>query len=364
MTTIYKRTKRIMLIGLTGAGKSRLGNKLSETINFQESDGIESCTDKIQKTDNSEIQIIDTPGLGDTNGKEKDKKNISLIFNEIKNEESRPNVLAYVQKSSDKRFGCYSKEVIKKICGFFNSNSSLEHFIIIFTFANVISKKSKKQSFAEEFSKNILDIFKNYHGNNTSNDKSTIRNKLKYFFVELNDDDDINLDQDTLDNFRNIKKLIQEMPPLSNINEKIIIEKKITKTNCEERIKLEPHYIHDNLGGIKSFAAQVGSTTNALVTPFIAPFAAVDALAAIGVTALGPAALVGAATFGVVGLLTTALKNEVDEKVENGEFNTKLDDEHLLEYYITYDEETTYFSNGDQCIKRINENKHSRIISK
>ena len=101
-----------MLLGLTGAGKSRLGNKLSGDVNFIESDGSDSCTKKVQRAINQfGVEIIDSQGLADTN--KEDKDGLISIFSEIK--EKRPNVLAYVQNASDKRFGEASEKAISMI---------------------------------------------------------------------------------------------------------------------------------------------------------------------------------------------------------------------------------------------------------
>src|SRR4051794_13993570 len=65
-------TKTILLIGRSGRGKSTLANVLSETNNFKESSGSVSETKKIQfeefvdKVNNLNYSVIDTPGIGDT----------------------------------------------------------------------------------------------------------------------------------------------------------------------------------------------------------------------------------------------------------------------------------------------------------
>ena len=101
MNVSYKRDLKLMLLGLTGAGKSRLGNKLSGKKEFEESSASDSCTKKINKVKNQfNIEIIDSQGLADTDNE--DKKGLVSIFNEIK--EDKPNVLAYVQNASDHRF--------------------------------------------------------------------------------------------------------------------------------------------------------------------------------------------------------------------------------------------------------------------
>jgi len=65
-------TKKILLIGRSGRGKSTLANVLSETNKFKESSGSVSETRKIQfeefadKENDTIYLVIDTPGIGDT----------------------------------------------------------------------------------------------------------------------------------------------------------------------------------------------------------------------------------------------------------------------------------------------------------
>ena len=71
--TIEKRPLRLLLIGLTGVGKSRLGNKLSGKNLFIESDGPNSCTKGTQiSTNQFGVEIIDSQGLEDTENEDKE----------------------------------------------------------------------------------------------------------------------------------------------------------------------------------------------------------------------------------------------------------------------------------------------------
>jgi GTP-binding protein EngB required for normal cell division len=67
---ISDQVKTILLIGSTGKGKSTLANVLTDTNDFQESDGSTSQTREIQSEEfvkeGINYQIIDTVGLGDT----------------------------------------------------------------------------------------------------------------------------------------------------------------------------------------------------------------------------------------------------------------------------------------------------------
>ena len=246
METSFKRTPKLMLLGLTGAGKSRLGNKLSGKKEFKESDGSKSCTKNIKKALNQfQVEIIDSQGLSDTDNE--DKNALISIFNEIKN--NKPNVLAYVQNASDKRFGEPSKKAIIEICKMFDTKSVWNHFIIVFTFAGTISEKNRENR-ANNFLESILSVITEYYRNNKVNDNLPLPRRLNHYFVELGDDDDYKLKPDTINTLEDIMKLIHCLAPISNAKEKIIVEIK-TKRNCQESIKKYDRIIEDKNATIK-----------------------------------------------------------------------------------------------------------------
>ena len=355
METWYKKNLSIILIGLTGVGKSRLGNKLSGKKEFIESDGPDSCTKNIQKVLNQfKVEIIDSQGLSDTNNE--DKEAITSIFNEIK--ENKPNVLAYVQKSADHRFGESSKKAIQEICKMFDTKSVWNHFIIIFTYASCISKKNREK-YASSFSDSILKVLTEYYKKNNINDNLPIPKKLKYYFVELGDDDECKLDSDTINNLGDIMKLIALSPPISNTKEKIIVEIK-TKRNCQESISKYNRMIKDEYGGIKKFFALAGITGASSLVGFGTEALAIAGLTAFGVTGL-PAILIAEGA-GVLGGFPIYYK--LAEKCEGVDFSTKVDDKYQNEDYITFDEETYIYHDGSKEIKRINIKNFTRIISK
>ena len=356
MKSDYKRLLRLMLLGLTGAGKSRLGNKLSGNVNFIESDGSDSCTKKVQRAINQfGVEIIDSQGLADTN--KEDKDGLISIFSEIK--EKRPNVLAYVQNASDKRFGEASEKAILEICKMFDTKSVWNHFIIVFTFAGTVSQKNRENR-AKNFSESILKVLREYYAKNKLNDNLPIPNNLRYYFVELGDDDEYKLDANTVNSLTDIMKLIELMPPISNTREKIIVEIK-TKRNCQESIKKYDRMVKDEYGTAKEIAAFIGLGTGIGAIDSGAATVAVGALVSAGVMATAPIILIGAAAGGIVSYFCG---EKLVEKIGKLDFQEKVDDNYQNEDYITFDEETYVYHDGTTEVKRINVENFTRIISK
>lgn len=125
--------------------------------------------------------------------------------------------------------------MIEEICKIFNTKSIWNHFIIVFTFSNTVSK-DKKESCAQNFINSILKVVKEYYGKTKLNDNLPIPSKINYYFVELGDEDDYKLDQNTVNTLADIMKQTLYTAPISNMKEKIIVEIK-RKRNCQESIK-------------------------------------------------------------------------------------------------------------------------------
>ena len=301
------------------------------------------------------VEIIDSQGLADTN--KEDKDGLISIFSEIK--EKRPNVLAYVQNASDKRFGEASEKAILEICKMFDTKSVWNHFIIVFTFAGTVSQKNRENR-AKNFSESILKVLREYYGKNKLNDNLPIPRNLRYYFVELRDDDEFELDEETKNSLTDIMKLIRIMSPISNTTEKIIVEIK-TKRNCQESIKKYYRMVKDEYGTTKEFAAGLGISAGAGAIGDGAAALTMGALVSAGVTATAPILLIGAAAGGIAYFFSGV---KITEKFSNINFQEKVDDKYQNEDYITFDEETYVYHDGTIEVKRINVENFTRIISK
>lgn len=78
----------VLVVGFTGDGKSALCNALTAKRCFRTSGESESCTTVCQsvtvKIGAREVAVIDTPGLGDTRGKEEDARHVEAIAKALK----------------------------------------------------------------------------------------------------------------------------------------------------------------------------------------------------------------------------------------------------------------------------------------
>lgn len=355
METIEKRPLRFLLIGLTGVGKSRLGNKLSGKKLFQESEESNSCTKGTQiATNEIGVEIIDSQGLEDTDNE--DKEALSSIFNEIKNK--KPNVLIYVQNISNKRFGNSSKKVIEHLCKMFDTKSVWNHFIIVFTFSNTVSKK-KRESCAQNFINSILKVLNEYYNKANLNDGLPIPSQINHYFVELGDDDDYKLEESTINSLTDIMKQSMFTSPISNMKEKIIVEIK-RKRNCQESIKKYDRLIEDENGTLKKVGAKAGVWAGTTALSGIASYIGCAALAAAGVVS-APVFLIGSAA---VGVAFGIAQGKGIRKLNEVDFDHRVDDRYQNEDYITFDEETIVYHDGTSETRRINVDYYTRIISK
>ena len=318
MITSFKKNLSLLLLGLTCVGKSRLGNKLSGEKEFEEG----SSTKRIQKVLNKfNVEIIDTPGFDDFDNENK----FASLKQEIKN--NKPNIIAFVQKLSEMRFDSKSKNIIEEICKMFGTKSIWNNFIIVFTFSRSI-KKEKGEKMAKGFVEIILKVIGEYYQNLKVNDNLPIPTKLNYYFVELGDDDEDELDQETINTLTNIIKITSDTPPISISNEKFIVEIKI-KRNCEEIIRRYNRY---NNG--QNIIGRSNLNNNGI--------------GIIGIGALVAANIFNMSTTGITSLIT----------------GYEVDKHHLNEDYITFDEESYIYSDGTTEVKKTNVKKLTRIIPK
>ena len=190
--------------------------------------------------------------------------------------------------------------------------------------------------------------------------EGSLISKLDYYFVELNCDDESNLEQETINNLRDIKEKAKSFPPISDIgiNGKIIVEIKIER-GFETSLSKYTRQVKDEYGNLKYIGANiVGSLPGCLATSYASPFLAGAALSALGVSTL-PIIGIGTATFFATSFVTTQVKNMLDD---GEKFEYKEDENYLEESYKTFDKKIYVYSDGSTKEEEINVKYKTRIV--
>ncbi|EDR25985.1 hypothetical protein, conserved [Entamoeba dispar SAW760] len=163
-----KETK-LIVIGETGSGKSSLGNFILKKLNkFKVGDGANSLTQETNggygEGDRKNVFVIDTPGFNDSNGKEKEKKNIEQMVKYIQTESGIKSIVICLDINNPRLLNS-TKTMIRIIHEIFPVYEFWEHVCVVwskcycYTPQNVIDKmvegkrkgyKKQLLNFAEE----------------------------------------------------------------------------------------------------------------------------------------------------------------------------------------------------------------------
>ncbi|XP_070786163.1 protein mono-ADP-ribosyltransferase PARP14-like isoform X2 [Enoplosus armatus] len=155
-------TKRIVLLGKTGTGKSNLANTLCGeklfTTNHSPNSGTTKCQAETRSVNGRSITLIDTPGFFDAERSEEEMRpEIMRCITEC-----APGPHAFLIVLKVEKFTEQEQAVFTKICQYFTEDA-LKYAVIVFTHGDQLPKGMQIEEFVSQ-NKNLSDLVRKCGG--------------------------------------------------------------------------------------------------------------------------------------------------------------------------------------------------------
>ena len=216
----FSNRKTILLYGETGNGKSSFGNIILGSNLFPISDYEDSFTTKTSKKSSlifPTIDVIDTPGFSDSDGRD------DSLFNDLKGslKNERIDFVLLILNFQTPKFDRETQLLVKILCNVFPRNL-IQHLGIVFTFYNQKDELRKiggrgdpKDSKYKYYVPKVRDFI-------CRETNEVFEGSIPTFFVESNNEYDTN----TKEEIKRLITLVRTIYPIEEINDRVNLKYK------------------------------------------------------------------------------------------------------------------------------------------